>query len=137
MIIEYERHAECMLYTGKINPRGYGVVWQDGRAWAVHRLVYGELVAPLRDDQRIRHTCKNRGCVNVQHMEIMPKAKPYVRKPARTHCKHGHLLDDANLYVTKQGWKICRRCKLDYVNAKNARQRAKLKTDKLVSDSNE
>jgi hypothetical protein len=38
---------------------------------------------------------------------------------ARTHCKRGHELTDANTYITKQGWRNCRKCHAE----KAARQR--------------
>jgi hypothetical protein len=35
------------------------------------------------------------------------------RLRAMTHCKNGHAFDEANTYVTKEGWRSCRRCHAD------------------------
>lgn len=34
------------------------------------------------------------------------------KKQALTHCKNGHVFDDANTHITPQGWRVCRRCRV-------------------------
>jgi len=46
------------------------------------------------------------------------------RRPLRTHCQRGHLLDDANTYITPAGRRTCRVCiniRLDRHKAKRLR----------------
>jgi hypothetical protein len=38
-----------------------------------------------------------------------------------THCPAGHLYDDENTYVTRQGWRTCRTCKRDSDRRRRAR----------------
>lgn len=33
----------------------------------------------------------------------------------KTHCRHGHHLDDQNTYVDPRGWRGCRSCRYDAV----------------------
>lgn len=37
------------------------------------------------------------------------------------HCPAGHLYDDENTYVTRQGWRTCRTCKRDSDRRRRAR----------------
>ena len=41
----------------------------------------------------------------------------------RTHCRRGHALAGANLYVTPQGWLRCRTCQRDSTAASDCRRR--------------
>lgn len=36
-----------------------------------------------------------------------------LRQQSKTHCKNGHLFDDANTLLTKEGWRSCRTCHAD------------------------
>lgn len=46
------------------------------------------------------------------------------RIKSRTHCANGHEFDDANTYITKQGWRRCRRCNADRQIARNRASRS-------------
>src|SRR5688572_19778892 len=39
------------------------------------------------------------------------QAAPATGERRRTHCKHGHLLDEANTLPDYRGWRRCRTCK--------------------------
>ena len=39
-------------------------------------------------------------------MKLLPSA----RTRRETHCKHGHELNEKNLYLRKDGQRICRQC---------------------------
>lgn len=41
---------------------------------------------------------------------------------AKTHCNHGHEFTAENTYITKEGWRNCRKCKA----LKEARRRARI-----------
>jgi hypothetical protein len=43
----------------------------------------------------------------------------------KTHCPQGHSYDEANTYLTKEGWRWCRTCRL--ANEKAKRDNANLK----------
>jgi len=45
------------------------------------------------------------------------------KKRAMTHCKRGHILDEANTRITPQGTRVCRACHRYRQNRRNARNR--------------
>jgi len=52
---------------------------------------------------------------------------PAVRKrkaAAKTHCSKGHALTEANTYVTKQGWRVCKECHNAKMRRINSQKRA-------------
>jgi hypothetical protein len=55
-----------------------------------------------------------------------PPAPTEVMEPSEdegrvTHCPAGHLYDDENTYLTRQGWRTCRTCKRDSDRRRRAR----------------
>lgn len=44
------------------------------------------------------------------NQENPSRSRPKKPRPDRTHCKRGHALDDANVYLSKSGSKSCRAC---------------------------
>jgi hypothetical protein len=55
----------CLLWTGKINRHGYGVVMVDGKRLGVHRVMYEMFVGPIPDGLELDHLCHTRdlGCL--------------------------------------------------------------------------
>lgn len=96
---------------------GYGRVTWQGRQRPAHRVVYELLVGPIPAGLQIDHLCRNRGCVNPAHLEPVTQRENLMRGetiPARhaaqTHCGRGHIFDEANTYVRKDGRRSCRAC---------------------------
>lgn len=48
------------------------------------------------------------------------------KKRAETHCKHGHEFSEQNTKITKQGWRVCRKCRA--TRAAEARLKQKKRT---------
>lgn len=57
----------CWYWLGPINGKGYGVY---GR-WMAHRLAYTIVKGPIPDDLTLDHTCRNRSCLNPDHLEAV------------------------------------------------------------------
>lgn len=128
LAIEYEVVGDCWLYTGPLNAHGYGRAVVDGKRWQLHRLVYQELVGPLRGS--IFHRCNNHRCVRPSHL----RPKHDKTKPERTeknHCRNGHALIDENAYWQKDGRRRCKLCQSDSQMQWYRRKQAKLKADKI------
>lgn len=122
--------GECWLWTGTIDPDGYGVArWRIhggplGRT-AAHRASYELLVGPISVGMEIDHLCKTRACVRPDHLEAVTRLENWRRSDAvsrinadKTHCDHGHPFDEANTRLavgTSRGRRrglrrICRAC---------------------------
>lgn len=47
----------------------------DKFAFMFHRFVWEAKYGPIADGLTINHLCKNRGCQNVAHMELLTKSE--------------------------------------------------------------
>lgn len=93
--------------------RGYGVV--KGRG--AHRVVYELFKGPVPPGLQIDHLCRNRACVNPEHLEPVTARVNQHRSYSiaginarKTHCDHGHELSGNNVRRWR-GKRICRACR--------------------------
>jgi hypothetical protein len=92
-----------------------------------HRMIWEECFGELPNDREIDHVCRNRGCVNPAHLELVTHRENVLRGVSpcalharKTQCKHGHLFSAANTILVPNG-RDCRACK----KVRNARYRAR------------
>lgn len=125
----------CWLWTDKPDSNGYGViVLEDGRNYKVHRVVYELCVVPIPKGLEIDHLCRNRICVNPEHMEpvttrvnIMRGNGIMAKEARQTHCKYGHPFDATNTIIHYTGGRSCLECHRTASREYAARRRASLK----------
>ena len=69
----------CWIWTGALS-KGYGRFCVSQRPTvcvSAHRFAYRELVGHLEDDMTLDHLCRNKACVNPQHLEpVTAKENP-------------------------------------------------------------
>ncbi len=112
--------GDCWEWDGFVRSDGYARGFHNGRRDYVHRLIWEILVGPIPKGLDIDHLCRNRSCVNPDHLEPVTRGENLRRSHAtiqaqetrRTHCPQGHAYSAANTYVSPGGSRRnCRTCK--------------------------
>src|SRR5437773_6397451 len=115
---------ECWQWRGLRSRDGYGVYRFEGKYQRAHRIFYKSIVGPLSSKHQIHHRCRNRLCVNPQHMEVVtPQIHLQITANIRmeiTHCKHGHPYQPG--VVDERGARKCLICKRISCNSSRARR---------------
>jgi hypothetical protein len=65
---EIDPDTGCWIWTRYINPRGYGRLVRGGEQLA-HRVLYRFHRGEIPDGLDLDHLCRNRACVNPDHLE--------------------------------------------------------------------
>lgn len=117
------RTDDCWVWTGTISMNGYGMLGVGGRKGKklyAHRVSYNLFVGEVPEGLDLDHLCRNRRCVNPDHLEPVTRGEntrrgdlPKILKQRakdRTHCMNGHIFNDSNTRLRKSGGKICRTC---------------------------
>lgn len=124
-----DRSDKCWEWRGGSTSEGYGQFAWKQRPILAHRLSFWLLRGSLTKGLVIDHLCRNRLCVNPDHLEEVTSSENikrgkgiYVLNSAKTRCKNGHLFDSANTYHRPDGkgreCRLCRKLTLDKYHLK-------------------
>lgn len=127
----------CLEPTGlrKHNSGYYRVGGGGYPSTGAHRAVWEWLNGPIEVGMLIDHTCRNRGCCNVDHLRVVtPKTNitenvvgcAWQVHAAKTHCPNGHPYSGHNLYVSPLGDRHCRECRAAADRRFKRKKRAKV-----------
>lgn len=107
----------CWEWTDSLQ-RGYGYFKLKGKYCLSHRLSYKLFNGDLDDNLTIDHLCRNRKCVNPEHLEQVTIQENVVRgfgptaiNSKKTHCIRDHEFTIDNTFIRKSGGRTCRICK--------------------------
>jgi hypothetical protein len=112
----------CHEWLGYVGKTGYGRVKAEGRMWMAHRVAYIIAHGRIPDGMELDHLCRNRSCVNADHLEPVTKRENQLRSPisiiakqvATTECPRGH----SDYAVRCDGARVCRTCVRDRQRAR-------------------
>lgn len=128
----------CWEWVGTTNLDGYGRMYVAGRLKQAHREMYERVNGPITTGLTLDHLCRNRVCINPDHLEAVPhrvnvlRGNGWAGKHARqTHCSQGHPLSGDNLVAAEslRGSRRCRICWNDKCRSYMRRKRAALKQE--------
>lgn len=116
---------ECFLWAGaSVTKAGYGMVGINSNhgTTTIHRLVYESLVGKIPEGLEIDHLCKNKICINPEHLEAVTHKVNMQRRYGVNLCKRGHTLTNDNVLISIKDSKtkrIGRQCKTCVYNRRN------------------
>jgi len=114
-----DKTSSCWNWTAYKNKDGYGRFGvKSSSPIAAHRFSYELHKGKIPKGLTIDHLCRNRKCVNPDHLEIVTQRENTLRgngvgviNARKTHCKRGHEYTPENTLIRNDnGGRRCRIC---------------------------
>ena len=86
----------CWIWQKAVKANGYGQTKRHGKNVYAHRLAYEMCHGPIPDGQVVDHLCRNRRCVNPDHLELVSPGENIRRgqtgkgQTMKGKCANGH-----------------------------------------------
>lgn len=119
----------CWRWTGYLTTQGYGQIQVGDRKHQAHRYIYELTVEAVAAADTMDHLCRNRWCVNPDHLEPVPNRENILRglmpSANRQRCKAGRhdITSPGAVYTDCEGVDRCRECRRDSKSAYRARRK--------------
>lgn len=113
-----KQSRSCWEWYGNKIHIGYGVFGLNYRHMLAHRVSYELFREKIPNGLVIDHLCRNRCCVNPDHLEVVTQQENARRGETgknnqyskKTHCPQGHPYDEKNTWIDKNNYRYCRNC---------------------------
>lgn len=113
----------CWRWTAHIGSHGYGMIHTGPprlRLIVAHQAAYELYRGPVPEGLVLDHLCRNRWCVNPDHLEpvteqenIMRGQAPCILIHLSGCCMRGHEMVPENTYIDKNNHRYCRTCQIE------------------------
>lgn len=106
----------CWTWVGAILRNGYGYFKGDERVMLAHRWSYEHFTGPIPEGLVLDHLCRQRNCVNPQHLEAVTQSVNLQRGAngfgGRTTCLSGRhdITDPKSLKTIRRSSGVVDRC---------------------------
>jgi len=112
---------------GNSQANGYRAIEIKGKTIQAHVFSYEHFVGPVPEGLQLDHLCRNKRCVNPDHLEpvtasvnVRRGTSPAAANAIKTHCKRGHEFTPENTCHRKgKPGRTCRTCKNEWMNESN------------------
>lgn len=109
-----QKTDNCWNWIAPTDEDGYGYFKMKGKQLRSHRVSYELFKELIPTGLTIDHLCRNRKCVNPDHLEVVTVKENVLRgigitakNKLKTHCPEGHPY---NKKRNSQGRRICKIC---------------------------
>lgn len=124
----------CYLWTGRTNKKGYGRIDRKNKTLSTHRYAWMSVNGPIPKGLFVLHKCDIPNCINPDHLflgthqdnmdDMKVKGRATNANKDKTHCKHGHELNNDNtvVYVNSfynKNMRQCLKCRVEKSKRKN------------------
>jgi len=107
-----DQETGCWNWGRSFSSNGYGNAYFNKKYILAHRLSYMAHKGPLIPEQQIDHLCRNKACINPDHLEQVSQQMNIRRAFGGVEdlslCPKGH--DRAFSHLDKRGSLVCRLC---------------------------
>jgi len=116
--VDIQNWDECWPWIAGCDDKGYGQFRVEEKIRKAYAVIYELMVGPVPSGLELDHLCRNRLCVNPNHLEAVTHQQNLLRSPTaicavnarKTHCVRGHAFDEANT-IRRGTTRECRACK--------------------------
>jgi len=111
-----QKTDSCWNWTASTNEKRYGLFRFNGKTSRAHRVSYILTFGSIDDTLIVDHLCRNRRCVNPDHLDLVSQKENILRglsgkqnnhQSGKTTCPKGHEYSR----ITKYGYRLCGKCR--------------------------